>query len=295
MGRQPSVIYLGQDNTQKSEIIADYCQTRGVTKTVILSPAKFTFALPVTPSESVDWPEIIMYRTFYRLLQEIGPDTLVVVNECLRTRNRHDLTYNCIRHYLNQAGHVLVFQWLPLLDSLEDFMIIFDFATGSRWKRERFDRDLLAETIISIHRRAPGINSTTVSADARLQKQYDQEKTKLIDGIGGKDPHTIPRTLHLLAGKAKLLHLWPERWYIGRNNRFKLANMQTYREPVYPHRPYTVFEWPHNCIDFADFLCLSGQEEIWALVSDLRVDQWYLQRYQEWARRINDCYASLLP
>jgi hypothetical protein len=287
------MIYLGLKNTGKASVITEYCRNHGITKTVLLSPEKFVFHLPVKPAESVDWPEIIMYRTFYRLLREIDPDTLVIVNECLRTRNRHDLTYNCIRHYLNQAGHVLVFQWLPMIDSLEDFMILFDFATGSRWKRERFDGDLLSETSLKTIRRDPVIHPVEMETDAATKAKYIREKKKLIDNIGIRDPHTIPRNLHLLGGKAKLCRLWPEQWYVGRNNRFKLGNMQTYKESVYPHGRYTVFEWPHNFIDFADFLYLSGQEEVWALVSDLRVDQWYLKRYRQWARRIHDCYASL--
>lgn len=79
---------------------------------------------------------------------------------------------------------------------------------------------------------------------------------------------------------------------IGRNNRFKVDTLQTYKEDTYAHT-YTVFEFPHNFIDFADFLALSGQTELDVLVADLKVDQWYFQRYAQWTERLNEAYASL--
>ena len=281
------MIKIGLDIPAKQTAIKAQVQRHGITRVVMCSPQRFAFELPVA-GETVDWPEIIMYRTFYRLLREIDENSLVVVNECLRSQNRYDLTYNCIRHYLNRAGHVLVFQWLPVIDAADDFMILFDFVTGSRWKRERFDEDLLHEAKIAVVDRRPVISGLDVETDAAAMAEYAMEKDKLFRTLGSKDPHTIPRTLHLLSGRAKLRHMWPERWYIGRNQRFKRDNLQTYRDAAYPHVPYTVFEWPHNFIDFADFLCLSGQTEIAALTSGLPVDQWYLERYRQWSWRVAD-------
>lgn len=286
------MIYLGYAPTEKRAIIADYCKRHGITHVILLSPSKFLFDAPVT--EAIDWPEIIMYRTFYRLLQEIGPRSLVVVNECLRTQNRYDLTYNCIRHFLNQAGHQLVFSWLPIIDAIDDFMVLFDFDTRSRWKRERFDSELLSECTIQISRRAPRFMSVSCVTDASLQAAYQREKSKLIDGIGTKDPHTIPRNLYLMSGKARMQAVDAfGGWHIGRNNRFKMSRWQTYKEDSYPNAPYAVFEFPHNFIDFADFLALSQQTCFSALVADLPVDRWYFARYQQWAKRIEDGYASL--
>ena len=291
------MILLGLTPEEKRRAILDYAQRHEIQHIVMLAPAKFAFPAPVT--ETVDWPEIIMYRTFYRLLQEIGPQSLVVVNECLRTQNRYDLTYNCIRHFLNQAGHQLIFQWLPLIETLEDFMILFDFDTGSRWKRERFDPDLLAECTLQMTQRPPQLSAIPCPTDAKLRTDYQREKQKLLDGIGNKDPHTIPRNLYLMSGKARMQRIDAfAGWSIGRNNRFKMERWRTYKEATYPEAtypeaPYTVFEFPHNFIDFADFMALSQQTELPVLVADLPVDQWYMTRYQQWAQRIEDGYASL--
>lgn len=284
------MIYLGLTPAAKVATILAYQAEHALPKRVQFSPEKFRLPLD---GESVDWPEIIMYRTFYRLLQEVDANTLLVVNECLRVRNRHDLTYNCLRHILHQGAHVLVFQWLPLLEEIEDFMILFDFATDSRWKREHFDRDLLTETEIYVTERLPRLAPLTIEADAQTHALYAREKARLFADLGLRDPHTIPRNLHLIGGRLRSAHtdLWT--WYLARNNRLKLDRVQTYKDPAYPYAPYTLLDFPHNFGDLSDALALSGQTDLPALVTDLPVDQWYLKRYDTWTRRIADGYANL--
>jgi len=284
------MIYLGEDAAHKTTIIADYCRSHGITKIVLLTPEKFAFPLP--GADVVRWEEIIKYKFFYRLLREIDANTLVIVNECLRTQERPCLTYNCIRQYLNQTRHQLVFQYLPLIDTIEDFMILFDFDTQSRWKREAFQPDLLQEATIHTTRVPLDFQVRSIPADQKLQAAYQREKDKLFADIGLKDPHTIPRNLYLLSGKAKLAHVDPERQYIGRNNRFKLPNLRTFKEDAYSGE-HVVFEFCHNFIDFVDFLSLSRQTRVNVLVADLKVDTWYFERYRSWLGRLNDAYAAL--
>lgn len=286
------MIILGQSTPEKNSAIARYCDEHEIARVVSLSPAKFQFPCSAPNHEWVEWAEIIMYRTYYRLLREIDNRTLVVVNECLRTQNRHDLTYNCIRLFLNQTPHRLIFQCLPVIDAIDDFMILFDFDTRSRWKREPFRPELLAETTIGGRLASPSFQATPVETDAGTRATYAREKRKLIDGIGLRDPHTIPRNLYQISGRARLAATSADRWYLGRNNRFKMANLQTFREATYPHR-YDVFEFCHNAIDFADVVALSGQTAFTAIVSDLKVDQWYFQRYTAWAQRVGDAGAIL--
>lgn len=286
------MIYLGLNNSEKDERIARYCAEHGIEKVVILSPAKFRFVCSFVNYEQIEWTEIIQYKFFYRLLQEINPKTLVVVNECLRTQNRYDLTYNCIRHFLSQTQYQLIFQYLPLINDIEDFMILFDFDTRSQWKREKFRAELLGEARLQVVPVCPSFNAVSVDTSNQLKAAYEREKEKLIAGIGLKDPHTIPRNLYLLSGKAKLAAIGDD-WLIGRNNRLKLKRLQTYKEDVYQSAPYTVLEFCHNFIDFADFLTLSRQSSFDVLTADLKVDHWYLERYREWEERLRNAYASL--
>lgn len=289
------MIQLGVNKDKKDGIIRDYCKENSIKKVVVLTPPKFTFDCSFENTETVKYDEIIMYKFFYRLLQEIDDKHLIVVNECMRTQNRNDLTYNCIRHYLNQTPHQIVFQYLPIIESIEDFMILFDFDTNSRWKRDRFNVDLLKECTVYTEGVTPILNPVHVVSSPITQAKYESEKAKLFKQIEAemKDPHTIPRNLYLLSGKDKLLKVDRTQAYIGRNNRFKIEKMQTYKEVAYNQSPYTVFEFPHNYIDFIDFLSLSRQTEIEVLRGDLKVENYYWNRYQEWLKTLTDAQASL--
>lgn len=286
------MIALGLDNGAKDAAVSRYCAEHGIAKVFVLSPEKMRIACSFPNHEHVEYSEIIMYKFFYRLLREIGKDTLVVVNECLRTQDRYDLTYNCIRNFLNQTTHQIVFQYLPIIDTADDFAILFDFDTRSRWKRTPFAELPFAESGISVRPAAPSFRAIHIETDARTRAAYANEKRKLIDGLGLRDPHTIPRNLHLMSGKAKLKHVNTDRQYVGRNNRFSLSNMRTYRDSEYPAES-TLFEFCHNSIDFADFLTLSRQTSVDTLVSDLKVDRWYFDRCQSWAGRVRNAYAAI--
>lgn len=287
------MIFLGLDDPAKDAEIVRYCAEHAIRKVVVFSPAKYRRACSFPTHEHVEWAEIITYKFYYRLLQEIDSHTLLVVNECLRTQSRYDLTYNCLRNFMNQTSHVLVFQHLPIIDTFDDFAVLFDFATRSRWKREPIGARLLGECRLHVAPVRVELHPIEVVTDAPTKLTYQYEKHALIDNIGLKDPHTIPRNLYLISGRAKLAHLTADSRYLGRNNRFKLPGFATYREASYAAAPYTVFELPHNYIDFADVLALSGQVELDVLVADLKVDRWYFDRYQAWLTRLREAYAVL--
>lgn len=285
------MIFLGYSELEKSKIIFDYCNDKGIKKVFILSPKKYYFDFKFKNREFIEYNDIISYVYFYRLLQEIDNNTLVVINECLRTQNRNDLTYNCIRHFLNQTKHQIIFQYLPFIASFDDFFILFDFDTRSKWKREK-DITLLKNSSIMICPHNIIFNKIGIITSNKTKMKYEKIKTKLFDNIGLKDPHTIPRNLYLIGGKEKLKYISPYKKYLGRNNRFKLNNLETYNLTNYSG-DYTVFEFCHNFINFSDFLLLSKQVEIDVLVTDLKVDRWYFDRYLDWVREVNSTYAKI--
>jgi len=287
------MICLGLDDETKEARVRSYCSTHPIRKVLVISPSRYRRDMDVGADlEHIEWAEVIQYKYFYRLLREIDADTLVVINECLRTQDRNCLTYNCMRHYLAQTQHQVVFQHLPIIDFVDDWMILFDFATRSRWKRDKWRPDLRGECEIEVRPIDIHLCAVDVPTDVKMRAAYEREKRRLIDGIGLRDPHTIPRNLHLMSGRAKLTHVDPGGQYVGRNNRFKLANLRTYREQSYPPQS-TVFEFCHDPIRFADFLALSRQSSMDVLVADLRVDRWYFDRYRQWAGRMRDAYAAL--
>src|SRR5262245_14995935 len=125
------MIFLGYSDAEKRAEIERYQAAHGITQTVVISADDFP--LPIPNTDQMKYSDAIRYVFFYPLLQTIDSHTLIVLNECLRTRNRHDLTYNCIRNYLNLTTHQLIFQLLPQIDTADDLMILFDFDTRSRW------------------------------------------------------------------------------------------------------------------------------------------------------------------
>lgn len=285
------MICLGYSDAEKDATLQEFCSDNDIKKVFILSPQKHFFKCSVENHEFVEYKDIIRYVYFYRLLQEINNDVLVVVNECLQTKNRNDLTYNCIRNFLNQTDKQIIFNYLPIIESFNDFFTLFDFDTRSKWKRET-DSGLLQNSEIDVKSVDIKFNRIDVFTDRKTKNRYTDRKKKLVDGVGLKDPHTIPRNLLLLAGKSKLAVIEKKKQYVGRNNRFKLDNLTTYKEMKYPHE-YTVFEFCHNFIDFTNFAALSRQTNIDVLVSDLKVDGWYFERYCNWADEIRRVYAEI--
>lgn len=287
------MIVIGMHSSEKGEHVARYCREHSIRKVFIFSPKKFTFTCSAANHEHIEYDNIIRYRYYYRMLQEIDDTSLVVINECMRTQDRNDLTYNCLRNFLNQTTHQIIFQYLPQIDTFDDFMILFDFDTRSRWKREKWSERLRPELRVMVAERVPEFSTIRVPVDEATRRRYEIEKRKLIDGIGLKDPHTIPRNLYLMSGRAKLSSVNTKQHYVGRNNRFKIATMRSYVDVSFPER-CSVFELPHSFIRFSDFLALSRQSEVPILVADLKVDAWYQLRYLDWSQRVKDTYATLL-
>lgn len=286
------MIRLGLRTYEKSAAIAAYVARQSIRHVVLISPERFGFQLAVPSWEHVEWANVIRYVFYYRLLREIMHDTLVVINEPLRTQDRNDLTYNCIRNFLQQTRHQIVFSYLPIIDTVADVGILIDFDTRSRWKREAPRRDMLAGLDLDVCDVSPTFAAVDVPTDAKTRATYAKQKRELIEGIRLRDPHTIPRTLHLLGGRAKAAALPQGTPCVGRNNRLGLPDLVTYRE-ARDTTSRTVFEFCHNAVDMADFLAVSRQRIVHAMVTALPVDRWYFGRFSAWAGRVRDAYALL--
>lgn len=289
------MIALGYTDAEKLETIAAYQTAHGLQRTVVIAGQA---PLPVE-GWHVTYEETILYRVFYPLLQFIDGNTLVVVNELLRSQDRNNLYYNCVRHYLNQTPHVLVFQHLPFIDTVDDFMTLFDFATQSRWKRHKFDLDLVLDnTTVDVRPTTLQFDAVPVAVSAKTRARYVAEKTKLFANLGHKDPHTLPRNLYLIGGADKLARddtplLDGTGRYVARNARLRCDRLDTYEQATADGAPYTILEFPHRFLDFSDFLYRTRQTQLRVLVADLPVDAWYWQRYSAWKERLDDAQASL--
>ena len=278
------MIWLGLDQAEKGYVIERYMEEHPeVNDVVMLSHEPFR----LSGWEQYSWDDAIMYRVFYPLLERIGENTLVVVNEMMRTRDRNSLTYNCMHHYLNQTKHRIVFEWFPLIEGREDMLILLDYDHPNKYKGRGFDPAMLAESSIKGYRRVPPLIVHLVYADEEIQKRYEAEKEKLFAGLGNGDPDVIPRRLHLWTGKYKPLD--PGTLYVARNKRFGRDNVGTFKDAA--HGDFRVMiDMPHRMIDLTDYLKTTEQTELCYLCADLPVDRYYRDRYEAWAKEAGALY-----
>jgi len=302
------MICIGYRDEYKTETIEHYVGYHDIKHIVIVAPEKFR--LLYDGADSVTYEDSIEYPTFYRLLQEIDGHTLVVLNECMRTQNRYDLTYNCIRHFLNQTRHQIVFQQLPQIDTRDDFMILFDFDTQSRWKSSKFDINLILDnSAVNVDHTEMKFTPIRVPTTGETKEKYTRLRKLYFDSIGARDPHILPRRLHLIGGKDKLAFISKDdigdlplfsgmnsggQHYVARNKRLgKLGNIVTYLDVTDETSVKALVDLPHRFVDFSDFVKITNQFEFNVLISDLKVDHWYFNRYVEWSNRINEACSSL--
>ena len=160
-------------------------------------------------------------------------------------------------------------------------------------KRKSFNKELLPK--VTITERTPLFSFTEIKASNNTVVTYDKLKHKLLSEIKlnvDKDPNNLPRNLYLVGGKNKLSLIDDNNYYVGRNNRYKLANMEVYKKEVYPTQ-FSIFELPHSPLDLWDVLSITNKVEVEVLKTDLPVDNWYAEKYLGLSNTIKDAYTKI--
>lgn len=302
------MIRLGLNEVQKIKTVGDYIAAHGIKKAYVFYPEKFPFEgldtvareIWSVPVKAVEYKEIIMYRTFYPLLEEIDERSLLIFNECLRTRKRGDLTYNCAHHYCGQTPHKIVFERLPFIgesfymgneeNGFNDFMILLDFVDKGRFRGRGFEWGMLREVDVKAVPVHLTYEAVPVSIDKKAQGAYEKKKEQLFNDLGNKEVDTIPRELHVFAGKYKKAFIDPALQYVARNARFNLPNVVPYKSAG--KGEYIVVDFPHRRLDFNDFLKKSGMAHIRFLNSGLLVDLVYESNFKVWISKLEAFYAQ---
>lgn len=282
------MIRIGLSYEKKQQVIEQYLSLHGIQKIKIFYPEKFP--LPFQQAEHVESADIIMYKVFYRLLEEIGNDTLLVFNECLRTQKRSDLTYNCAHHYCNQTEHKIIFEHFPFIEDRQDFMILLDLQNKGRYKGKSFFWDFLRDEDVQVEPVRLSLSAISVPITDNQRQQYERKKQQLFSDLRTGDPDTIPRNLHVLAGNFKKQAIDPSLRYIARNERFKLPEVVTYKKAEVGD--YIIIDFPHRCIDFNDFLKKSNITDIRYITTNLKVDWYYEDKLRAWIERLGEFYAQ---
>lgn len=282
-----AIIRIGLNQKQKEDVLSSQS---GHEKVIIFYPEKFP--LKISADQHVEWKEIIMYRTFYPLLETIDRKTMLVFNECLRTQNRSELTYNCAHHYCNQAGTIIVFEHFPFIEDMQDFMILLDLTDKGKYKGKSFSWGMLNDIDLLAAPYGLQAKSMDIRISEKERRMYEGKKKKLFDGLKEEqDPDILPRQLHIFAGNFKKGWILPDKNYVARNKRFKMDNVVTYKD-VEPGFEYTLVDFPHRRIDLCDFLKVTGQKCIPFINSGLPVDRFYFGELEGWIQRLEGFYAK---
>lgn len=287
------MIRIGLGPRQKQEQVSKYIEANDISKVFVFSPGAFKLQFNVHECqvEYYDYTDIIMYKTFYPLLEKIDEHSLLIFNECMRTQNRSDLTYNCAHHYCNQTPHKIVFEYFPMIDTRDDFMILLDLINKGKYKGKSFDYFMLQDEDILIKPQYFRFDPIMVDITEKDYATYESTKERLFANLGNKDPDTIPRNLQLLVGDMKKAAINDTDLYVARNGRFKRANVVTYKD-IKSTGNYTIIDMHYRRLNFNDFLKTTKMTKIKYLMTPLPVDNVIANEFAKWTARLDAIYAQ---
>lgn len=190
-------IHVGECDRQK--IIEDYLSEHAIDHIFLIGePIEIHTDIEIY---SLPFSESDMYKHYYYLLQHINPRSLVILNEILKRENRYDLKYNCIRKYVIQTQHRLVFNFFPLINHEEDFAILYDMIQDNPFLKEPY-RYITHFEGVHLHHFYLDLAVTEHSFDEDTVREYEAEKEAIIKEVK-KDPNIIPRRLLKWSEKRK--------------------------------------------------------------------------------------------
>lgn len=286
------MIRIGLSSRDKQKEVDNYLKNNEIKKIFCFYfkgfPVKIKTDIKI---EYLEYADIEMYKFFYRLLEEIDNTSLIVINECMRTQNRNELIYNCAHHYLNQTPHRIIFEFFPITETKNDFMILLDFQNKGKYKGKAFDYTFLQEEDIQIKPFRVKLEAINVEITEKDQERYEKKREQLFNTLGNKDPDTIPRNLQLFSGDLKKKAIESDKLYIARNSRFKLDNVKTYKD-ITGRGDYIVVDMHYRRLNFNDFLKTTGMNKVKYLSTVLSIDSVIMTEFVKWQARLEAIYAK---
>lgn len=287
------MIRIGLNEKQKQEEIKKYVKENNIKNVIVFSPKNMFMKLPKMdiPIRQIDYDEIIMYRTFYPLLEEIGKNHLLIANELMRDKNRNCLTYNSYAKYTNQTEHRIAFNYFPIISERKDILILIDFINSQKYKGFGIKDIDISEYDIRCIRKNIQLSIINVPLPDSANDAYESEKERLFDNLENKDPDTIPRNLHIWTGKFKKHFLNNEEEYVARNKRFNKKNVITYKSTEVD-KNYILVDMPCRRMEFNDFLQKTRQENLQYISTGFGVDKVYIKELEDWIEEVENIYAE---
>lgn len=286
------MIRVGLSQREKQKEITEYINKNDIKKVFCFYykdfPVKYKTECPI---EYIEYANIELYKFFYRLLEEIDDNSLILMDGCMRTQNRSELIYNCAHHYLNQTPHKIIFEYFPIISNKEDFMILLDFENKGKYKGKSFDYSFLYNEDIKMIPHKIKLETINVPITDKDKARYEKKKESLFDNLGNKDPDTIPRNLQLFVGDLKKKAIEPNLDYVARNKRFKLDNVYSYKD-IIGKGNYIVIDIHYRRLNMNDFIKRTGMNKIKYLSTVLSIDDVVITEFSKWKARLEAIYAQ---
>lgn len=235
-----------------------------------------------------------MYRTFYPMIEKVRPDSLIIVNEALRTTNYQDLKVNCATVWINQTPHRIIFNTLPFIEDKEDFRILQKLDQGMK-QVEKFDYVQLQSQDIRIKPYKIKLEVIEMIKTTDKQKaSYNKLRDKLakeIEESVNKDPDNLPRRLQLKAGDYKKSCINEDLYYIARNGRFKPDNVETYQN-FDKNKNHIIIDLPTARLNLVDYIVETKTNKLNYISTDLSIDNYLITEFSRWKGRLDAFYAK---
>ncbi|MBU5669470.1 hypothetical protein KQI68_06415 [Peptoniphilus sp. MSJ-1] len=289
------MIRIGLGIRQKEKLIKEYLGKNDIRDVFVLYSEKYHQKLNIGREyEEIEYNEWEMYRTFYPMIEKVRPDSLIIVNEALRTTNYQDLKVNCATVWINQTPHRIIFNTLPFIDNKEDFRILQKLDQGMK-QVEKFDYVQLQLQDIRIKPYKIKLEVIEMIKTTYKQKvSYDKLRDKLaleIEENANKDPNNLPRRLQLKAGDYKKSSIKEDLFYIARNGRFKLDNVETYQN-FDKNKNHIIIDLPTSRMNLVDYIIDTKTNKLEYISTDLSIDTYMVNEFSKWKGRLDAFYAK---
>lgn len=187
------VLYLGE--TDKVKVVKQYLKKNKNIKDVFVIGDELDLSETELPVQHVTYANTIMYEiAWYPWLAAINKNSLVIWNEALRSSKWQALNYSCIRRYMQGTDHRLIFNYWPIKNREEDFMIMWGLIQLNPYTKDAYKETRLDNSLIHIGKMEFEYTVTPVTLTEEDMREYKKEKEALIASVK-RDPDIVPRRL----------------------------------------------------------------------------------------------------
>lgn len=187
-------IFIG--NCDKEKIIKEYTQKNSIKKIFIIGEK-----INIDYDEYITFKDTIEYKPYFHWLSIINDECLVILNESLKHQNRYLLNYNCIRRYCERTKHVIIFNFFPIIEHKQDFMILYDMILPNKFLKEKYEY-VTKFNFVKFCDLNIEIKKTEIVFEQKIIDLYENEKQKILKQVN-KDPDILPRRLLKFSEKYK--------------------------------------------------------------------------------------------